>query len=1000
VQQAELEEIHTRRKTVRYDDDDDPRTTLVGLALSGGGIRSATFSLGVLQGLHDCGFLRLVDYISSVSGGGFVTGWWSAWLNRPKHAPGSLFPASERIEPARRSAYELRTPDSAVDAGIDPVHHLRLFSNYLTPRKGLLSTDTWLAAAAVSRNLLLTWLVLLPLLGIVVLLGQTYFILQPFDDRAVSDFVSTNHSSPLFLAVAARPLLALALLLIWVTIVWMRHNNAAGSLVRLLNLLAVLSILVLLGAAFVPWSIITDASPSIHGRWGRLCSTTLNWVPLNNSLVVGCSAHRGDVWLALFTLVCGLAIHASIEQRVSDSSTPQPRWWRRVLRTPTPPTSPTIAQTRANRATHWHARLLTVFVFTLIVLLFASLAPYAVATAADDIRSRRFGVLSTLSALVAFLSVTGTLYTAFKATPTAGRDAREVAQPSVLTRVAFAVTPGLVLVVLASLAAWTTHLLYASLVSINCLRSAAGVGLILSLVFAFWENFATTDESARGPWAYPSAALVLLILGLGSSTAPYLQKWLPLPADTNGAIRITLGLLIITTLCELSSRSARVRFLLFFLCGTIVVHALATSCWFTWPVWRDGHLNTDVRQAPLELAILALATLAGWVIALGWTADPNALSLHTFYKARLVRAYLGASNTDRGQLNRDITQPDPADDLRLADLDSCRQGGAYPLINTTLNLVGGHDLATAQRSAAHFLLSPRYCGSERTRYRETRLYMDGAMTLGAAVATSGAAVSPNMGAMTQSATLALFLAFLNIRLGLWVPTPDRAAWAVPQTRLWPAFLLRESLSQTTDVSSSCYLTDGGHFDNTGLYPLLARACRLIVLCDSGADPDRTFEDLGTAIRRSRIDFGVDIELDINAFRPPHPQQPNTHVVIGTIHYTDAHLASLAWSQASLATRDGKLIWIKPTILATDTVPDVRQYGLEHPLFPQQSTLNQWFDESQFESYRKLGEMSANEACAALSSQAALPQVLNATAIAQFIAGLLAPSKPSAPSTQE
>ena len=54
----------------------------VGLAFSGGGIRSATFNLGVLKALHELQLLTHVDYLSTVSGGGYVGAWWTAWRAR------------------------------------------------------------------------------------------------------------------------------------------------------------------------------------------------------------------------------------------------------------------------------------------------------------------------------------------------------------------------------------------------------------------------------------------------------------------------------------------------------------------------------------------------------------------------------------------------------------------------------------------------------------------------------------------------------------------------------------------------------------------------------------------------------------------------------------------------------------------------------------------------------------------------------------------------------
>src|SRR6185503_1611794 len=84
IHAQELLEIKKRREKQSYDSTEiDPsQPDLVGLALSGGGIRSATFCLGFLQELHRLRLLRVFDYLSTVSGGGYLGGWWSAWLSR------------------------------------------------------------------------------------------------------------------------------------------------------------------------------------------------------------------------------------------------------------------------------------------------------------------------------------------------------------------------------------------------------------------------------------------------------------------------------------------------------------------------------------------------------------------------------------------------------------------------------------------------------------------------------------------------------------------------------------------------------------------------------------------------------------------------------------------------------------------------------------------------------------------------------------------------------
>lgn len=114
---------------------------LLGLALSGGGIRSATFNLGILQGFAHLGLLRRFDYLSTVSGGGYIGAWLVAWIKRegdPLEVEQQLKPNREKQAEARR----LLAKDMVVEEEPEPIYHLRSFSNYLSPRLGLFSIDT------------------------------------------------------------------------------------------------------------------------------------------------------------------------------------------------------------------------------------------------------------------------------------------------------------------------------------------------------------------------------------------------------------------------------------------------------------------------------------------------------------------------------------------------------------------------------------------------------------------------------------------------------------------------------------------------------------------------------------------------------------------------------------------------------------------------------------------------------------------------------------------
>ena len=115
---------------------------LMGLCFSGGGIRSATFNLGILQGLAELNLLRCFDYLSTVSGGGYIHQWFAAWSQR------------RGFDQVEKRLIPLPEPDNPGDHP-EPIRWLRRYSNYLTPENGLLSGDTWVAIATWLRNTIL-----------------------------------------------------------------------------------------------------------------------------------------------------------------------------------------------------------------------------------------------------------------------------------------------------------------------------------------------------------------------------------------------------------------------------------------------------------------------------------------------------------------------------------------------------------------------------------------------------------------------------------------------------------------------------------------------------------------------------------------------------------------------------------------------------------------------------------------------------------------------------
>ena len=185
----------------------------------------------------------------------------------------------------------------------------------------------------------------------------------------------------------------------------------------------------------------------------------------------------------------------------------------------------------------------------------------------------------------------------------------------------------------------------------------------------------------------------------------------------------------------------------------------------------------------------------------------------------------------------------------------------------------------------------------------------------------------------SSPALTFLMTVFNVRLGHWSPNPaNDDTWTQHDPLFGGGYLLRELFGQTDLGSPFVYLSDGGHFENLGIYELVRRRCACIVAVDAGQDADGRFSDLGNAIRKCYADFGVTIDIDTSGMK-------RAYFALGRVHYPDAPAADL--------------LYIKPNLIGGEPA-DLANYQAAHSQFPHESTADQWFDESQFESYRKLG----------------------------------------------
>lgn len=328
--------------------------------------------------------------------------------------------------------------------------------------------------------------------------------------------------------------------------------------------------------------------------------------------------------------------------------------------------------------------------------------------------------------------------------------------------------------------------------------------------------------------------------------------------------------------------------------------------------------------------------------------NPHEVGLHGFYRDRLVRAYLGASNLGPPPRATALCRHD---DISLR----CLPNKPLHLVCCAANDLSGDPLGTLHRGAESAVLS-KLGFQVGDRWR--RWALEGkAPTLGDAMTASAAAFNSHMGQVSmrlgQAATF--LLTALGLRLGLWIENP--AEGHPGGKKPWGHLFLRELLSWSRADARWIHLSDGAHYENLALYELVRRHCRFILLSDCGADPDRKFDDFGNAVRRVREDFGVEIRIDVSPLRPGADGKPRQHMVAGDIVYPPSEPNGVA--------DRGVLLYVKPTLTGSEP-PDVTQYARRNESFPHETTLDQFYDEAQWESYRRLGEHAAEQALASIT----------------------------------
>lgn len=785
--------------------------------------------MGAVQSMADHGFLTQFDYLSTVSGGGYIGSWLTAWI----HRAGGLKNVALKL---KRNAPKPQPGET------DPIQHLRDYNNYLTPKLGLFSADTWTVAATVIRNMILNWLVLVPLLLFALAIPRLVVSLIIFgspdgDLTALWVTRATFVLTYVFFALAVFNA--------------MRYLPSVGNVPHtqgafLRNILVPLVISYALRCTYYVWIHVWSSTPIEFWseiRWG-LIATFSGWF----AYLLVCVAFKdprkclralfGPISLAMFLLGVGVGVSS----------------------------------------------------WTLLAKFYDR----------EGFGLSHFVALGPPLLLLGF-SFAGALFVGLTSRVLKDEDREWFSRSG----------------------AWLTLVIV--------LWAVVGSLVLLAPEFLFMPK----NIEAWRRWIQSGVALVGAVSGWAAAAGGFSSKT---NARKNSKEQEDPSWQV-----NLAVKLGPPVFVVLFFIGLAMLTNIVLS--------KTGIVDAAWWQHPQLVessSLLATSAVAAGFLLLGLISaryiNINLFSIHAMYRNRLIRAYLGASN---GQRSASLfTGFSENDNLHMHEIDPSQK--PFHVVNLTLNLVSGDRLAWQQRKAQSFTVTPLHCGSSDLGYRPSTKYAEG-ITLGTAMAISGAAASPNMG-YHSSPVVGFIMTLFNARLGAWLGNPSKygkRTWWQRGPRSATRSLIREAFGLTDNRSEYVYLSDGGHFDNLGLYEMVARRCKYIVVLDSGADPDFTYEDLGGALRKIRIDMNIPIQFDEVLAAPLRAGKKRCAV------------ARINYSAVDGDCEPGYLVYVKPMFLGSEP-PDVQSYHSAHDQFPHESTADQWFDESQTESYRMLGMHTIDE----------------------------------------
>jgi hypothetical protein len=515
---------------------------------------------------------------------------------------------------------------------------------------------------------------------------------------------------------------------------------------------------------------------------------------------------------------------------------------------------------------------------------------------------------------------------------------------------------------------------------------AIALGAILVIVFvassvvAGIVHTADRDEHAAESryvsliYFYSGSGEVLLAAGilLAFSTLPWLHDYLndllgaggELPANFAAlfaAIGGALGLVgkLRGVLAGNATQPSALRAIGMALAGILFVYGIMLLAYGA-AVDLLGAMSQNRAGGAASYWWPAITAAAGLIAA--FFVNINHATQHRIYRDRLMEVFC-AEKDAIGSGEWQPARRAQSSDGWLINMTSRRR--PYHLINTCLVTTDSNKRRFRGRGGDNFVLSPLFCGSDATGWVATAKGMR-TLSIATAMAISGAALNAHSGphgtGLLRNKAYAAVLSLLGLNLGYWARNPLRYKDGADPKFHMPT-LLRPGIAalagrRLNEIGRYVQLSDGGHFENLAIYELIRRKVRFLWVSDAGQDLGFGFEDLANAIERIRVDFGVNIRFR----REPYDL---THLIPGsagadsdaTLNFvTDYKLARRGYAIGTIEYPDaphGVIVYVKST-LTLGLPGDLYGYKKRNADFPHQTTLDQFFDEDQFEAYRELG----------------------------------------------